>query len=338
MTESLYSKTKEELKDTLGLEKAFKASIVYDALTKGVKSFDDITSLSLSEREYLKEKFKSPRSSEVLKMEEEDSSVKILIRLSDGMLIEAVRLSDGKGRETACLSSQVGCLMGCAFCRTGEMGFKRNLSKGEIIEELFHLRDLGKDIDNIVFMGMGEPLLNYDELIGAIHYFHDPKGLNMSYRRITVSTCGIIPGIRRLRDENIPVRLAVSLTSGDEYTRAEIMPVERRYHLRHLKTELVSYQRSEGKRVTIEYTMIKGVNTDRHSAVLLKDFLRGMDTLVNLIPLNEGAKNNLKTPSKREIDDFLSYLDDMEIKYTIRLSKGRSTNAACGLLATEDDY
>ena len=185
---TLYCRTTEELVELLGLEKPFQAKIVYQNLIKGITRFDSMTSLPKAIRERLSQKHEDAMSSEVIKVSEAESATKLAIRLEDGMVVECVRLSDGQGRYTACVSSQVGCAMGCAFCKTGTMGLVRNLSAGEIIEQFIHLTRLGEKISHIVFMGMGEPLHNFAEVVRALTEFHREDGLNISYRKITIST------------------------------------------------------------------------------------------------------------------------------------------------------
>ena len=333
MKESLFCRKEEEIMSMLGLEKKFQARIVKEFLVKGVTDFDAMTSLPKKVRDRLTG---SALSSEVIGKEESLSTIKLLIKLNDGELIECVRLTDGAGRHTACLSSQVGCLMGCAFCKTGTMGLHRNMTSGEIVEEFVHLEKLGGKISNIVFMGMGEPLYNFNPVMEAIREIHDPKLFNLSHRKITISTCGLVPGINKLNELNIPVRLAVSLVSANDEIRSSIMKVNRAYPLAELKKALISYQHQKDKRITLEYCLLGGVNTSEESARELARFTRGLDCLINLIPWNPIDELKFTSPSDREIDSFCADLKRFNVAYTIRRSKGRDISSACGQLATKN--
>lgn len=331
---SLYALSPKEIEEKLRLEKSFQAKIIYKFLTNGITSFSEMSSLPLSLRERLTKEYGSALSSKVIEKKESNDAVKLAIELSDGLVIECVRLFDGKSRYTACLSSQVGCAMGCKFCKTGTMGLYRNLKKEEIVEEFVHLSKLGERISHIVFMGMGEPMANFTEVLEAIQYLHNEDGYNISYRKITISTCGLVSGIRKLTEVNIPVKLAVSLVSSHDETRSELMPVNNRFPLSELKKALLSFQHKEGKRITLEYCLLSSVNTSEESAEELFFFLKGLDALINIIPWNEVEGLPFKSPDKREIQTFLSYLDKRNIKYTVRRRKGDDDSAACGQLAS----
>ncbi len=331
---SLYARSNDELMEILGLEKPFQARIVHGFLVKGTRSFSDMTSLSKADRERLTALYPSTLSSKVIARSEGESAIKLAIELEDGAVIECVRLSDGKERYTACLSSQVGCAMGCAFCKTGTMGLVRNLSAGEIVEQFVHLEGLGKKISHIVFMGMGEALSNFTAALDAIHELHREDGFNISYRRMTISTCGFVPGIRRLSELDIPVRLAVSLVAADDKTRSRLMRINRSFPLSVLKTELLHFQHRQDKRITLEYCLLSGVNTSAESAEELRRFATGLDTVVNLIPWNSVEGLPFETPSRREIDSFCSALRRLGVSYTLRMEKGGSISGACGQLAS----
>lgn len=332
---TLYCKSNEELKDYLQLEKPFQAKIVYQFLIKGVTDFNQMTSLPKAIRERLSASHPSAMSSKVIRSSESDSALKLAIELSDGAIIECVRLSDGQGRYTACLSSEVGCAMGCTFCKTGTMGLVRKLEAGEIIEQFIHLQNLGEKISHIVFMGMGEPLDNFTEVMKAITELHREDGINISYRKITISTCGLVPGIKRLTELNLPVKLAVSLVSADDETRSKIMKVNRAYPLSELKKALLTFQHHQDKRLTLEYCLLAGVNTTHKAAEDLSRFCRGLEVLVNLIPWNPIDTLPFNSPSEREIRTFTNDLRSFGVNYTLRRSKGRSADAACGQLASE---
>lgn len=333
--ESLLCKTDKDLMSILSLDKPFQARIIRDNLIKGVTSFDEMTSLPKALRERLSKERGSALTGRIIRKEEADSTVKIAVSFPDGAIIECVRLSDGTGRYTACLSSQVGCAMGCAFCKTGTMGLIRNLTAGEIVEEFILLSLLGERISHIVFMGMGEALHNFTASIDAAMELHRESGFDISFRKMTISTCGLVPGINKLTELDIPIRLAVSLVSADDDIRSDIMKVNRSYPLKELKDALLRFQHHQDRRLTLEYCMLSGVNTDRKSAEQLASFVKGLDTLVNLIPWNPIPELGFRTPSEEEIRQFEKDLKSLGINYTIRRSKGRSISGACGQLATE---
>ena len=296
--ESLLCKTDKDLMSILSLDKPFQARIIRDNLIKGVTSFDEMTSLPKALRERLSKERGSALTGRIIRKEEADSTVKIAVSFPDGAIIECVRLSDGTGRYTACLSSQVGCAMGCAFCKTGTMGLIRNLTAGEIVEEFILLSSLGERISHIVFMGMGEALHNFTASIDAAMELHRESGFDISFRKMTISTCGLVPGINKLTELDIPIRLAVSLVSADDDIRSDIMKVNRSYPLKELKDALLRFQHHQDRRLTLEYCMLSGVNTDRKSAEQLASFVKGLDALVNLIPWNPIPELGFRTPAE----------------------------------------
>ena len=331
---SLYVKSEEELINELKLDKPFQAKQIISWLMKGVSTWEEMSNLPLSLRNRLKDENIQIISSRITGRQDDRSAVKLLIELEDKCLIECVMLSDGEGRKTACISSQVGCAMGCAFCKTGTMGLVRNLRDYEIVEQMIHLHTLDPHIGHIVFMGMGEPLHNFSALMGAVTYFHNPATFNISYRKMTVSTCGLVPGIRQLAELNLGVRLALSLVSAEDETRSRIMKINRRYPLSELKKALISFQHTCDKRITLEYCLLSGVNTTRESAKALSNFTQGLSVNVNLIPWNRIDGLEWETPSRDEIRAFTRMLDSYHISYTLRLPKGRGISGACGQLAT----
>ncbi len=317
------------------LEKPFQARIVRSFLDKGVTDFSMMTSLPAKTRENLSSLYPSALTTKVEKKVVSTDAVKLALSLQDGLMVECVRLFDGKGRYTACLSSQAGCAMGCSFCATGTMGLKRNLEAYEIVEEYIQLEKLGEHITHIVFMGMGEPLANFTSVMGAVTELHREDGINISYRRITISTCGLVPGIKRLAELDIPVRLAVSLVSADNETRSRIMRVNNSYPLPELKKALLGYQHRNDKRITLEYCMLGGVNTTKESADELKKFIKGLDVLVNLIKWNAIPQLPYRSPDEEEVREFTKELERLGISYTIRRSKGQDGNSACGMLVNK---
>ncbi|MDX9940202.1 MAG: 23S rRNA (adenine(2503)-C(2))-methyltransferase RlmN [Sphaerochaetaceae bacterium] len=334
MPKSLYGMKPNEILGALGLEKSYQAKQVHQWLIRCVTDFEQMTDLPKMLRADLDHLMPSLTSSTVIDSRTDSSgATKLAIRLHDAKVVECVLLTDKEERKTACLSSQVGCAMGCSFCRTGTMGLVRDLQAFEIIEQFVHLRRIAPDTSHIVFMGMGEPMANFAEVVQAIKYLHDPQGFNIGFPRITISTCGLVPGILKLAEINLPVKLAVSLVTADNGLRTHLMPVNKAYPLDDLKTALLRYQHVAGKRFTLEYVMLSGQNTDSDSARRLAQFIRGMDVMVNLIPWNPAAELDWQTPDAKEIAAFTRELDLLGVPYTRRFSRGRSVNGACGQLA-----
>lgn len=332
---SLFAKTPDEITRLLGLEKAFMGKQVYQWLVKGATSFDQMTNLSKMLRQKCSAIVPSIYLSQIIDVQtDDDGACKLALKLYDSCIVECVLLTDKAGELTACVSSQVGCAMGCKFCRTGTLHLTRNLFDFEIIEQYMLLQNhAGRKLDHIVFMGMGEPMANIDNVLKAIEFFHDPEGINFSHRRITISTCGVATGIRELASRGVPVKLAVSLVSADDEKRSSIMPVNRTFNLKTLHSALEDFYKVSGRRFTFEYCMIQGVNISDDDALKLARFCKGMEVIVNLIPFNPCPELDFKTPSKAEIDHFTSMLDSLKVEYTIRISRGRSIKGACGQLA-----
>mgnify|MGYP003589605212 CR=1 FL=1 len=257
---------------------------------------------------------------------------KWLFRLTDGDSIESV-LIPARDWTTVCLSTQVGCRMGCAFCASGQCGFARNLSAGEIVAQFQQVADLqGRRPDNIVYMGMGEPFDNYDEVLKSIRILNHPDGLNVGARRITISTCGVIPGIRRLAEEGLQVELSVSLHAPNRELRRKLMPVENKYPLPELLAACVDYTAKTKRFVTFEYTLIRGVNDSVDNAHELADHLRKFSCRVNLIPLSPVEEFSGEAPPRAAIEAFQRTLENRGVSVTLRESKGKNVDAACGQL------
>ena len=257
---------------------------------------------------------------------------KWLFRLDDGDSIETV-LIPARDWTTVCLSTQVGCKMGCAFCASGKCGFVRNLTAGEIVAQFQQVADLqGKRPDNIVFMGMGEPFDNYDEVLKSIRILNHPDGLNVGARRITISTCGVIPGIRRLAEEGLQVELSVSLHAPNHELRRQLMPIEKKYPLDELLAACMDYTAKTKRFVTFEYTLIRGVNDSVDNAHELADHLRKFSCRVNLIPLSPVDEFQGEAPPRDAIEAFQRTLEIRGVSVTLRESKGKSVDAACGQL------
>ena len=321
-----------EITSAMSFDKAFRGSQIYRWIYSGAKSFDEMTDLGKKDREALAEKAVIHSSSVSKTLNDPDGTVKLQISLHDGLAVETVLLTDRDGRKTACVSCQAGCAMGCAFCHTGQLGFARNLTAGEILEQFLFLEKSSGKLDNIVFMGMGEPMLNMDEIRKSIRILTDQKGRNLSARRITISTSGIIKGIYDLADNGPSVRLAVSLTTADEELRKILMPVSAGNPLSELKKAIDYYARKTGKRVTLEAALMKDVNTGKKSAEQLIDFASGIDVNVNLIPWNPVSTLPFKEPGREETKHFASFLENAGINVTLRTRRGRSIGGACGQL------
>jgi 23S rRNA (adenine2503-C2)-methyltransferase len=315
----------------------FRSVQIFKWIARGVSRFSDMSDLPVNLRDELDARFSIRTATVSRQLNGADGTVKLGITLHDGANIEAVLLSDKKNRKTACLSTQAGCPAGCVFCKTGSLGFSRNLSSAEIVEQFLLLREAGGSVSNIVVMGMGEPLLNLAELRQALAALCDRQGLNISKRRVTVSTCGIIEGIIDLADTGPDIRLALSLVTADEQLRGDLMPISRHYKLSRLKDALVYYQNRQGGRITLELVLLGGINTRPQDASALADFAAGLNTVVNLILWNSftGApkfKPALRNPGGMEVREFKKMLESGGLKTTCRLSKGGAVSGACGQL------
>jgi len=265
-----------------------------------------------------------------------DGTEKFLWKLSDGEKIESVLIPDEK-RLTLCLSTQVGCPLDCQFCATASVGFRRNLTSGEIVSQLLEVQD--RPLTNLVFMGMGEPLLNYDNLVKSIDIMTSDLGPNFSGKKITVSTVGIVPEIYRLAEEGLKLGLAISLNAPDDELRSEIIPVNERYPLAELLTAAKFYAKKSGRRITFEYVLIGGVNDSLECARKLSRIIQGIPCKINLIRFNPGAGQAHPPPEEEKVTAFRDYLYPRAPAVTLRESKGRDICAACGQLrAAEDDY
>lgn len=302
--------------------------------TPYVHSFDAMSNLPKHLREELKQGFHLKCLEPIKVQVSKDGTRKIASRLEDNALIETVIIPE-EGHRTVCVSTQVGCAMGCRFCRTARMGFIRDLTPSEIVlQVLMAIEELGgkrQAIRNIVFMGMGEPLMNYENLSKALHILQDTSGMDFSKRRITVSTCGIIPGIERLGQEH-QVGLAISLHAPSSEKRSMLMPVNRQFDLRDLIGVLRRYPLAKRRRITIEYLVIRGVNDSPQDALELSRILQGIRVKVNLIPFNEVEGIPFKAPGQEAIESFCKILAEKGYTVTVRKSKGADIDAACGQL------
>lgn len=292
----------------------------------------------------LKEKLAGSFSFENLKpvdiLESSDQqTTKVLLELPDGARIETV-LMNYDDRHTLCISSQVGCAMNCSFCATGQMGYTRNLTPGEIVEQvLFFARILkgkGELVTNIVYMGMGEPFHNYDAVLKSFRILNHTNGFNLGARRFTISTVGLIPGIERFTEENKQINLAISLHSTDEVHRSSIMPVNIRYPIKNLIEACHRYFDATGRRITFEWALIKGVNDSIDEANALADLLQGLTCHVNVIPLNPTAGYEGKKSTIESVNTFQITLQKRKIPCTVRIRRGIDIQAGCGQLASKN--
>jgi len=320
-------------------ESGYRADLVFKAIYRDkIEKFSDITTLSKALRERLDKIFYINSFKEIARDTSEDEATKFVFSLTDGRLIESVAIKNrnksGKVWYTACLSTQVGCALGCLFCATGRMGFIRNLEAGEIVEQLLQIEHTFP-ISNIVLMGMGEPFLNYENMKKAIEILTDAKGRALGKRKITISTAGIIPFIYKLTEEMPSVGLAISLHSAIQSKRDALMPGVKNEPLSKLKEALVQYTEKTGNTVTLEYLLIDGINDTTKDAKALINFTKGIKFLkVNLIRYNRIPGVHFE-PSKRETQ-FQKELLNAHIRATVRVSKGTGISAACGQLATEE--
>ncbi len=320
-----------------GMEK-FRGEQIYKWIHhSGCEDIAGMTNLPNSVREKLAEKVKFTVMDPVkVQRSAQDGSVKVLFRLEDGEHIESVILSDGT-RMTACISSQVGCRMGCAFCSTAAMGLKRNLTVGEILKQVKRLNGILAESDdrlnNIVFMGMGEPLDNIDNVLEAITVLLDDNGYGFSHKKITLSTCGVAENIEKLFKIKTPVNLAVSINASTQEQRKSIMPVSAKYPLSDLMKVLKNLPLQKRKSITIEYVLLKGINDSMKDADNLVKLLKGLDKVkVNLILYNSGADEKYQAPEEKDALKFQQYLINNRIGVFIRKSLGSDIDGACGQL------
>ncbi|MGL4367257.1 MAG: 23S rRNA (adenine(2503)-C(2))-methyltransferase RlmN [Brevinemataceae bacterium] len=314
---------------------------------RSIFNFEDMSDLSKKERSLLTDHFEIITLSQTKMSTSEDGTLKFLFTAQDGAEIESVMIpNEDDSRYTICVSSQVGCALKCSFCATGLLGFKRNLTKSEIIsqillvdtvvKELYTLDKGTRAIDNIVFMGMGEPFLNYDNVIGAVNEITQPETFDIGTRRITISTSGIIEGIEKLAYAKGQVRLAVSLHAANHEKRKNIMPIARTQNTIQMLKALKVYQEKTNRRITFEYILIEGFNNLEEDVLALKHELQGLKYHLNLIPLNPVDQLPYDAPSSNCINDFKNRLQRHSIPFALRTPKGRDIDAACGQLALKN--
>jgi 23S rRNA (adenine2503-C2)-methyltransferase len=318
----------------MGIE-AYRAAQIRQWLFKRlVGSFEEMTNLPKPLRQLFQERATINHLEIIEKQTSKDGTEKFLFELKDGNFIESVLIPE-KDHTTLCISSQVGCGMNCRFCRTGKQGFKRDLSPSEIIEQIIKVKnDIGKPekLTNIVFMGMGEPLSNYDSVIKALGNIVGDDGMNFSHRKITVSTCGLVPEIERM-GKDVTVNLAVSLNASDDAVRNFLMPVNRKYPLKDLISACRKFPLPNRRMITFEYILIKGVNDRDRDAKRLSEILKNVRAKINLIPFNAFEEEDFEPPDMETILRFQDILLNRQYTAIIRKSKGRDILAACGQLS-----
>ena len=314
-------------------EKKFRAEQIFKWLyIDKVKEFDQMTNLSIELREKLKSEYSMCNFKILKKQESTDGTKKYLFDVLDGNAIETVVMEYQHGK-TICVSSQIGCKMGCKFCASTGLKFERNLSPGEIVEQIVAVeQDLGDKISNIVFMGIGEPFDNYDNVMKAIKIINNQKGLNIGARHISVSTSGLVPMIYKFADEKYQCTLSISLHATNDKKRSEMMPINNRYNIKELIEACKYYINKTNKRISFEYALAKDNNDNLDDAKELVKLLKGMLCHVNLIPINKIENGQYVKSSNENIIKFRDYLNENGIVATIRRELGSDIDAACGQL------
>ncbi len=322
----------ESLMESIGQPKYRAAQLFNWIYKRGVLSFNEMTNFARSLRQQLEDLAEIGHilvEKQVSSTDEQ--TTKFLFKLADGLHVESVFMIDGK-RRTVCLSSQVGCALGCSFCATGKMGFQRNLSAGEIVDQLLAIqRALNVEATNIVIMGMGEPFLNYDEVIEACDIISHDKGIAIGKRKITISTSGIVPAIKRFTDEGQRYKLAISLNASDDKIRNQLMPINKKYPMNELINAARYYAAKSRHRITFEYVMIVGMNDRVEDALKLSKLIKGLKCKINIIPYNSIDKQQ-RPSSEETINAFIRPFLNMNVVISVRRSKGVDIGAACGQL------
>ena len=315
-------------------EKAFRAKQIYEWLhQKQAESFDEMSNLSAALREKLKErcvlttlKMLEVQTSKI------DGTQKYLFAFPDGNVVESVLMKYKHGN-SVCISSQVGCKMGCRFCASTIGGWTRNLLPSEMLEQIYRIQKLsGERVSNVVVMGTGEPLDNYDNLLQFIRLLTDENGLHISQRNVTVSTCGIVPKMYELAEENLQITLAISLHASNQAKRAELMPIANKYSINEVLEACRNYFEKTGRRLTFEYSLVGGKNDTKEDAEELAHLIKGLNCHVNLIPVNPIKERDYVQSDKKVIENFKNKLEKYQINVTIRREMGRDIDGACGQL------
>ncbi|MBO5352655.1 MAG: 23S rRNA (adenine(2503)-C(2))-methyltransferase RlmN [Lachnospiraceae bacterium] len=337
MTEKtdIKSRTIEELKELLcgWGEKPFRAGQIFGWLhEKKVSSYDEMTNVSKALREKMETECVLTDIKEIDRLESADGTKKFLFELADGQAIESVLMKYHHGN-SVCISSQAGCRMGCRFCASTLGGLIRNLSASEMLEQIYEIeRITGEPVSNVVVMGTGEPMDNYENFVRFVRILSAKEGKNLSVRNITVSTCGIVEGIKRLAEENLPLTLALSLHAPNDGIRKQLMPVAHKYKLEEVLAACDYYYEKTSRRITYEYSLVEGVNDSEACAKELAARLKGKNCHVNLIPVNPIKERDYKKSRNAVIQNFKNTLEKKSIPCTIRREMGSDINAACGQL------
>jgi 23S rRNA (adenine2503-C2)-methyltransferase len=337
----IYNLTLSELKQWLvsNGEKAFRAAQIYDWLyVKRVSSFSEMSNLSKELRDKMEASFRMDALKEITRQESSDGTIKFLFSLHDGHAIETVIMRHNYGN-SICVTTQVGCRIGCTFCASTLGGLKRDLEAGEIVMQVLAAQKAldkdGQRASHVVVMGIGEPFENYDALLGFMRIINEDKGLNIGQRHITVSTSGIVPSIYRFADEKLQINLAISLHAPNSEIRSRLMPVNRRYPLPELMEACRYYIKTTGRRLTFEYGLFGKVNDRPEHAEELADLLKGIMCHVNLIPVNYVPERNYVRTSRNDIFEFMRTLEKRGVNVTIRREHGSDIAAACGQLRAQ---
>ena len=314
-------------------EPAFRGKQVFTWLHRGVRSFDEMSDISKPLREKLARTYRvSGLTAARKQVSRTDGTIKYLWELHDGNCIETVLMRYRHGN-TVCISSQVGCRMGCRFCASTLEGLERNLRPSEMVDQVYRIqKDIKERVSNVVVMGSGEPLDNYDSLVRFIRLISHEKGLHISQRNLTVSTCGIVPGIEKLAKENLSVTLALSLHAPNDQVRRTLMPVAHKYALGDVLKACHDYFEKTGRRLTFEYSLVRGVNDNLEEARALALLIKDQQAHVNLIPVNPIKERDFVQSGKKVIADFKNKLEKYGINVTIRREMGRDIDGACGQL------
>lgn len=313
-------------------EKKFRAKQVFSWLYRNISSFDEMTDIKLELRETLKEKFDLGVHKILKKQVSKDGTIKYLFGLPDSNAIESVFMKYHHGN-SVCISSQVGCKMGCKFCASTGISFIRSLTSGEIVEQILAIkRDVNEEISNVVFMGIGEPLDNYDNVIKAVELINNPSGLNIGARHISISTCGLVPKIYELAEKNLQCTLSISLHATSDEKRSSLMPINNKYNIEQLLEACKVYIQKTKRRISFEYALVDGKNDSLEDAKDLAKLLKGMICHVNLIPINTIEGGNYRKSGKEKILAFRDLLNEKGIVATVRRELGSDIDAACGQL------
>jgi len=331
----LLSLTEEELQKWMkdSGQQSFRGTQIFEWVQKGNKNIEEMSNLSKDLREFLMNNGKVTDLT-VYKTQHSklDETVKFLFQLEDQHKIESVLMKYKHGY-TLCLSTQVGCAMGCSFCASSKGGLQRNLTAGEIIDQIHQVqKNKGVRISNVVLMGIGEPLDNFQEVKKFLWNVHNPKGLNISNRNITLSTCGLVPEIHKLKELNLPINLAISLHAPEDTMREAIMPIARKYSIDQVLSACKDYIKKTNRRITFEYALVKDFNDQREHAKKLAKILKGMLCHVNIIPVNPIDQGDYEKPYEKTVKAFEDVLKENRIPVTVRRELGQDIDAACGQL------